>query len=303
MIEILHESPKHSGPILLTGLPPSYHPPQKLSWTRADWPAGRWLARPPGLPYTTRSIGRFVVSAGPAAYGDEEQDSMSQTRQPSRDPSIKKVLLVDDHPIVREGVKMLIDAEEDLKVCGEAESAAEALTAMADYQPDVAIIDLSLKQSSGLELIKDARIRHPEIQILVLSMRDEGFYAERVLRAGAKGYIAKEEGPARVLDGLRKVLAGEIYVSERIATSVMSRIVDGGAAPGKSLVHHLTDRELAVFQLIGSGLATREIAAKLHISPKTVDSHREHIKEKLKLNSANDLLKHAIEWVRLQEPS
>jgi DNA-binding NarL/FixJ family response regulator len=211
----------------------------------------------------------------------------------------KKVLIVDDHPIVRQGIDLLLRDEEELTVCAEAESVNEALEAIEENQPDIAIVDLSLKESNGLELIKDIRVRYPELMVLVLSMRDEGFYAERVLRAGARGYITKEEGPGKVVEALHKIMAGQIHVSEAMASKVMSKIVDGGGdSEDQSLVSSLTDRELEIFTLIGNGLPTREIGKRLHISAKTVDSHREHIKEKLQLSNATDLLKHAIQWVQ-----
>jgi len=212
-----------------------------------------------------------------------------------------KILLVDDHPIVRQGIEMVISQEADMTVCGEAETASDALAAIDRTGPHVAIVDLSLRESSGLELIKDIRIRFPSLHVLVLSMRDEAFYAERVLRAGAKGYIKKEEGTERIIDGIRKVLAGEIYVSERLASRMISKWAAGGTDPNGPLVQNLTDRELEVFEMIGAGLTTREIAEKLHLSIKTIDSHREHIKEKLQLGNATELLKHAIQWDQCRE--
>jgi len=209
----------------------------------------------------------------------------------------KKVLLVDDHPLVREGIRMALAGERDLTVCGEAADAPDALRAIETTGPDVAVVDLALKDSSGLELIKDIRLRWPKLPVLVLSMRDEGVYAERVLRAGALGYVTKEDGSRKVVEGIRKVLAGHIYVNDRIASKVMGRIVAGGQGDG-SAVDSLSDRELAVFELIGQGIPTREIARKMHISPKTVDSYREHIKAKLHLDSATELLKHAVQWVQ-----
>ena len=170
---------------------------------------------------------------------------------------------------------------------------------MERTRPDAAIVDLTLKESSGLELLKDARIRYPDVLVLVVSMRDEGLYAERVLRAGARGYVTKEEGPEKVLEGLRKILQGQIYISEKMASKVMSKIVEGANQHGGSPLDLLTDRELAVFELIGNGLPTREVAKKLHVSPKTVDSHKEHIKDKLKLDSGTELLKQAIQWLQV----
>ena len=211
-----------------------------------------------------------------------------------------KILIVDDHPIVRQGIKLLVTQEPDMTVCGEADSAADALEAIERSSPDVAIVDLALKESSGLELIKDIRIRYPKLLVLVLSMRDESFYAERVLRAGASGYITKEEGTERVIEGIRKILEGEVYLSEKLASKMIRKYVDGRPGSGGTLVQNLTDRELEVFEMIGNGLTTREVAGKLHLSVKTVESHREHIKEKLKLDNATELLKPAIQWVQCQ---
>ncbi|MBS3735131.1 MAG: response regulator transcription factor [Phycisphaerae bacterium] len=209
----------------------------------------------------------------------------------------KGVLIVDDHPIVRQGVRMLIEQQEDLHVVAEAESAAEALRALSDAPADVAVVDLTLKESSGLELIKDIRSRWPDVCILVLSMRDEAFYAERCLRAGARGYVTKEQGPTEVIEGIRSILAGKVHLSESMAAKVLSKFA-GAQSGATSLTETLTDRELEIYQLIGSGLTTREISERLHVSPKTVDSHREHIKDKLGLDTANDLLKHAIHWMQ-----
>jgi DNA-binding NarL/FixJ family response regulator len=204
-------------------------------------------------------------------------------------------VIVDDHPIVRQGLQMLMEGEPDLELCGESDNTVDALTMIEKVKPDLAIVDLALRDSSGLDLIKDLQVRLPDLPVLVLSMREEGFYAERVLRAGARGYVAKEEGPKQLLEGVRRVLQGQVYVSDRIASKVMSKIVSG-ADQTESPIGMLSDRELEVFELIGQGLPTREIAKRLHISSKTVDSHREHIKRKLGLDSGTDLLKHAIEW-------
>ncbi len=211
-----------------------------------------------------------------------------------------RILLVDDHPVVRQGLRAILSQEPDLEVCGEAESASDALRAIEQCRPDVAIVDLSLKESSGLELIKDIRVRHARLLVLVLSMRDEAFYAERVLRAGARGYVVKEEGGQVVVEAIRKILKGQIYLSDPIASKMIGSFV-GGASPGTPPIQTLTDRELQVFELIGRGIPTREIAAKLHLSVKTIDAHRENIKRKLRVDSATELLKHAIEWLRQQD--
>ncbi|MFP4139531.1 MAG: response regulator transcription factor [Phycisphaerae bacterium] len=218
------------------------------------------------------------------------------TTEDSTESNLTRIAIVDDHPMVRQGIRVVLQAEGGFEVCGEAESVSEALQMLSREKPDLAIVDLHLKNSSGLELIKDVQVRQPDLPILVLSMRDEGFYAERVLRAGARGYVTKEEGPKKIVEGIRRVLAGDIFLSDQMASKVMSKIVGGLDKPGDSPMDSLTDRELEVFELIGQGLPTREVAQRLHISPKTVDSHREHIKEKLKLDNSTDLLKHAIEW-------
>lgn len=219
-------------------------------------------------------------------------DPSSPTRKAS---AVRRIVIVDDHPIVRQGLQMLMEGEPDLELCGESDNTVDALTMIEKVKPDLAIVDLALRDSSGLDLIKDLQVRLPDLPVLVLSMREEGFYAERVLRAGARGYVAKEEGPKQLLEGVRRVLQGQVYVSDRIASKVMSKIVSG-ADQTESPIGMLSDRELEVFELIGQGLPTREIAKRLHISSKTVDSHREHIKRKLGLDSGTDLLKHAIEW-------
>jgi DNA-binding NarL/FixJ family response regulator len=213
----------------------------------------------------------------------------------------RRIMIVDDHPLVRQGIRTLLSGQSDFTVSGEAASAHEALELMRNDPPDAAIVDLTLKDSSGLDLIKDIQIRHPRVLVLVVSMRDEGFYAERVLRAGARGYVIKEEGPEEILRGLRRILEGQVHVSDRVASKVMQKIVAGAGNAQANLLDSLTDRELQVFELIGNGLPTREIARELHISTKTVDSHREHIKEKLHLSSASELLRHAIQWVQCQK--
>jgi DNA-binding NarL/FixJ family response regulator len=214
--------------------------------------------------------------------------------------SRKKVIIVEVPPNIPPGLRVVIDQQPDMVVCGEAWSVTQALQVMGQIIPDLAIVDLSLKDSNGLDLIKDIAIRWPGVQVLVLSMRDEAFYAERVLRAGARGYVTKDEGPQKVVDALRKIIRGEIHLSDQMASKILRRFA-GGPAPTTCLVDSLTDRELQVLQLIGSGLPTREVAERMHISTKTVDSHREHIKDKLRLDSATELLKHAIQWVQCQK--
>ncbi len=212
----------------------------------------------------------------------------------------KKVLIVEDHPIMRSGLAQLIGQESDLMVCGDAEDAHEALEAIEKLEPDIAVVDISLKDSSGIDLIKDIKIRWPKLAVLVLSMHDESFYAERALRAGAMGYVAKAEVSAKVIAGIRQVLSGGVYVSEKISSRMLKKLVGGVKDSDAFPIDRLSDREFEVFELIGQGLQTRQIAEKLHLSVKTIDAHRDHIKRKLKLDTAIDLLKYAVQWVQLE---
>lgn len=205
-----------------------------------------------------------------------------------------RVLIVDDHPIVRQGLSQLIAQASDLEVCGEASDAATAVLAIDDLHPDVAIVDLMLKESSGIELIKDIKNRCPDVRILVLSMHDEAVYAERALRAGAHGYIMKEEATHKMLTALRRVLDGDVYVSDEMVGRILRRMVGGSSSEG---IDRLSDRELEVFQWIGRGLSVGDIADKLKVSPKTIESYRTHIKEKLGLASSNDVLRVAVSWL------
>jgi DNA-binding NarL/FixJ family response regulator len=205
-----------------------------------------------------------------------------------------RIMLVDDHPVMREGLAQLINHEADLSVCGQYDDAAQAFAAIATLGPDLAVIDLSLKGSSGLELIKNIRASHPKIRILVLSMYDESLYAERVLRAGAAGYIMKQEASEKVLGAMRQVLAGGVYVSDKMSSKLMHQLIGGKSSQSVSAMERLSDRELEVFALIGQGKGTRQIAQHLHLSVKTIESHRAHIKEKLNLKNSNELVHTAI---------
>jgi DNA-binding NarL/FixJ family response regulator len=210
----------------------------------------------------------------------------------------KKIIIVDDHPILRKGLSILINQEPDLTVCGEAEDARKALEMIESLLPDMVIVDISLPDTDGVELLKNIRIRYEDLPTLVVSMHDESLFAERALRAGARGYIMKQEAVENVLTGIRRVLAGEIFVSNRITTKMLEKFVNGDSGKTTSALDTLSDRELAVFNLIGQGLGTRQIADKLNLSIKTIESYRSHIKEKLKLASGMDLLKYAIQWTQ-----
>jgi len=208
----------------------------------------------------------------------------------------RRVLVVDDHPIVRQGLALMINREPDLVVCGEAEEAMGAMHVLTSSRPDLMIVDISLTGPDGIDLLKNIRISHPSLPVLILSMHDEMIYAERALRAGANGYIMKQEATENVLVAIRRILSGEIYVSTRIANQMLKHYITGSGTLRNSSIADLSDRELEVFRLIGEGHGTRQIAEELHISIKTVESYQAHIKEKLSLRSARELMQRAIQW-------
>ncbi len=211
-----------------------------------------------------------------------------------------KLLIVDDHPMMRQGLALLINEEPDLTVCGEAGDAAQAMAAVAASKPDLVLADVSLGGKSGLELVKDLQALHPGLPVLIISMHDESIYAERVLRAGARGYIMKQEGGKKMLQAIRHILAGQIYVSEKMSALILEIFSGSRARGSRSPVQQLTDREFEVFQLIGAGKGTREIAERLHLSVKTVEVHRIHIKEKLQLTTGSEVIRYAVRWVESQ---
>jgi DNA-binding NarL/FixJ family response regulator len=206
-----------------------------------------------------------------------------------------RIFIVDDHAIVREGLTLLIDREPDLAVCGDADEAGSALRQIEKMNPDLIIVDISLHGPDGLDLLKNIRARNVNLPVLILSMLDESVYAERSLRAGASGYIMKQEATEQVLNAIRRILGGDIYVSEAIANRMLHRFIGGGHAVKQSFTADLSDRELEVFRLIGQGRGTRQIAEELHISVKTVESYQGHIKEKLSLKNARELVQLAIQ--------
>jgi DNA-binding NarL/FixJ family response regulator len=219
-------------------------------------------------------------------------------RRPGRDPHRKaRVLLVDDHPIVREGLARVIDQEADLMVCGTAVNGREALQAVASAKPDIAVIDVSLEGSHGIDLVKELKGRHPELSVVMLSMHDETLYAERALRAGAKGYVMKREPPQKLLQAVRKVLQGGLFFSEAVTARMLQRVSRNPSREVRLPIERLSDRELEVLELIGRGRTTRQIANELHVSMKTIQAHREHLKEKLDLPDATSLVRFAVHWV------
>ena len=220
-----------------------------------------------------------------------------------KEPARKRIFLVDDHPMMRGAMASLIDSEPGLMCCGGAKSAEEALHEIPGCKPDLVITDITLPNRSGLDLIKDIVAMYPEIPVFVYSMHDEMLYAERALRSGARGYLMKEAGSEKMLDAIHLMLSGQISVSPQIAAKILNQFTGAAPRSSNSPVEKLTDREFDVFQLIGKGRTTKEIADQLHISPKTVAIHREHIKDKLGIRSATELTHHAIRWVTSQESS
>lgn len=208
-----------------------------------------------------------------------------------------RVLLIDDHPILRKGLAELINQEPDLNVCGEAEEAPKAFEAVGTLNPDVAVVDISLRGGNGLELIKNIKARYPDLPLLVLSMHDETLYAERALRAGSLGYIMKEEAIEKVLTAIRHVISGEIFLSDRMKARLINQLVGGRVRQGESSIDSLSDRELEVFRLIGEGRGTRQIAEELRLSVRTVEAYREYIKDKLNLKNGTELVQHAFQYV------
>lgn len=209
----------------------------------------------------------------------------------------KKIYIVDDHPLMRKGLVMTIEKEMGFEVCGQAESAEEALGEILKLKPDAAVFDISLPGMNGIELVKNTLHQMPELKILIVSRHDEELYAERALRAGAKGYLMKLEAAEVLVSAIKQILNGGIYLSEKIGTKLIMKLTSGQSVKSDNPLDLLSDRELEVFELTGKGISTKEVGKKLHISVKTVESHRANIKQKLGLESANDLMRHAVKWV------
>ncbi|QNN25333.1 response regulator transcription factor [Planctomycetales bacterium ZRK34] len=208
-----------------------------------------------------------------------------------------RILIADDHPIVRRGLVELLEQESDFQIVAEVESGQQTMRALREQPVDLSIVDLSLKDISGIELIKQIKAQYEDMPVLVLSMHDETIYANRALRAGAAGYIMKQEGTEKLIEAIRIVLSGDVYVSSRMTGRLLSRMIGRDDPVGETPADCLSDRELEVFELLGQGLGTRQIAQRLHVSIKTIESHRERIKQKLKLANANELVQHATQWV------
>lgn len=223
--------------------------------------------------------------------------------QKKKTPSAKatRILLVDDHPMMREGLRQIIGTESDLAVCGEAENAFQALELVAKLKPNLVLTDITLPDKSGLELIKDIQATNPKMLVLVISMHDENLYAERVLRAGGRGYTMKHEGGKKIMQAIRQVLGGQISVSEKMSGKILEIFSGRRTEAASSPVENLTDREFEVFRHVGDGLSTKEIAEQMRVSPKTVEVHRMNVKAKLNLKSMAELIRYAVRWTESQE--
>jgi len=226
--------------------------------------------------------------------------AMKASQQAKAEPCRKKILLVDDHPMMRAGLAQLINRQHDMVVCAEAGQPSEVFDLITRTKPDLVLTDLTMPGRGGLEFIKDLIALHPDLRILVISMHDEVVYAERCLRAGARGYIMKESGSENLLAALRRVIEGQTYVSPGVSETILSNLSARKPRGSDSPIQALSDREFEVFQLVGQGKGTREIAAQLHLSSKTVDVHRGHIREKLGLKDVTALVRYAVRWLETQ---
>jgi DNA-binding NarL/FixJ family response regulator len=213
-----------------------------------------------------------------------------------------KIMIVDDHPIVRQGLRMIIEREEDFSICAEASNANEAIRIIGDCDPDVVIVDISLDGSTnGIELVRAIKDRYPGVLSLVLSMYDESLYAERAIRAGASGYVMKKEADNNIINAIRLILKGDLYLSDDISKSIVKKLLHISSDQELSPESVLTDRELEIFMMIGNGIGTKEIARRLNLSLNTIETHRRHIKEKMQFKDLNELVKYAVQWVYVKK--
>jgi DNA-binding NarL/FixJ family response regulator len=225
----------------------------------------------------------------------------SKKKQDKTNENKTQVLIVDDHPVIRDGLVTIVNHEQDFNVCGQAEDAYIALKAVADLKPDIVVTDISLKSSDGIELTKNIKARYPRLPVIIFSVHDESIYAERALLAGAKAYLMKDEVSENIIKAIRTVLSGEIYVSDTISKKFLHKIAGDKAGTAKTPIESLSDREFEVFRLIGEGLKASQIANQLHLSIKTIETYRTRIKEKLNLANAAELLRYSIKWAKSQD--
>lgn len=213
-----------------------------------------------------------------------------------------EIMIIDDHPIVRQGLKMIIEREKRFKVCAEASNASDAIRIIADAKPAIAIVDISLEgTTNGIELVKAVKERYPSIICIVLSMYDESLYAERAIRAGAKGYVMKKEADENIINAINMVLSGELYLSEQMSKIIVNKLLHGPSEMELSPENTLSDRELEIFMMIGNGVSMKDIARQLNLSLNTVETHRRHIREKMQFRDNNELVKYAVQWVFLNK--
>ncbi len=225
------------------------------------------------------------------------QPLSSYTTQP-KPINENRILVVDDHPLVRQGIAQFINQEKDMTVCGEASDGHEAFSAIEKLNPDLVIVDIEMKGLGGMELVRNMKTHYPKVPVLMLSMHDESLFAERALRAGARGYLMKEEDPETVVHAIRSVLSGDVYVSDKAASKILKLISDSRSQEQGTSVDRLSDRELEVFRMIGKGYRTRHIAEELNLSAKTVESYKARLKQKLMLKDAAELARYAASWVK-----
>jgi DNA-binding NarL/FixJ family response regulator len=240
------------------------------------------------------------VKSNSSASSSARTTSDSSPAADRTTPGKKRILLVDDHPVTRHGLKTLIDQQLGLVVCGEGESAAQALQLFEELQPDLAVVDIALRSSNGIELTKQLKAMSASFPVLIVSMHDEVLYAERAIRAGAMGYVMKQDAGEKVIAAISRLLQGDIFVADPIKERMLQRFTSQRSEAPRFSIDTLSEREMEVFKLIGNGYGTRHIAEQLKLSPKTVDSYREHLKLKLNLSSGAELLRHAIEWGRTE---
>jgi DNA-binding NarL/FixJ family response regulator len=242
------------------------------------------------MPFESRKEAPMQAANMPTRTASDTDEVLAGGRRPRR------VLIVDDHPILRQGLRRVMENEADLAVCGESETVRDARTAIKELNPDVVIADISLKQGDGIELVREVRAHYPQLPILMLSIHDETIYAERMLAAGANGYIMKQAAGDQFLVALRRVLDGGIYVSEAVGTHMIQKFASDGGYAAANPIDRLSNRELQILHMIGKGISTRETAQSLNLSIKTVESHRQRIKRKLNLSTGTQLVQCAVNW-------
>lgn len=271
--------------------------PKTASPDRSALATPSTASAPAASPVRPITAAALRSSAASTATAPAQKTAPATAPKPS---GKSRVLLVDDHPLTRHGMKALISQQPNLEIVGEADSAPRALELVEKLKPNLAIVDITLRSTNGIELTKGMRAQSPDLQVLIVSMHDENLYAERALRAGAMGYLMKHEASEKIITAIQRIQQGEIYLSDRIKEKMLHRFVNHKTDELVSPIDTLSDREMEVFQLIGNGYGTRLIAQQLNLSIKTIDSYREHLKLKLNLESGSELVRYAIQWMKSQ---